>query len=152
MKFFLEDFVSAQDKDLFGQIKDVAISLPDIYLGRDYHGKKIIISCHMMARAFGRVFCLKVVDGFFSGPFCHSWLLTSNGKFIIDVYPVLMLGGPILVSNKDAWDLGARLYKPAHHSKIVKAMAFSSPEFRRSVYRLEKAVEQSLKDCNKQLR
>lgn len=101
MKTYLEeqtDRVPQTEQDIFRAVRRAVNSLPDeMPLGRGPDGK-VILSCHILARAVGRVFGLKCVDGFFHPTFQHSWLVTPSGN-VIDVYPVGILGGPILADR-----------------------------------------------------
>lgn len=104
-------------------------ALPAFDLGRDAKLQPIELSCHILARAVRSQFKnLKVKDGFFNR-FCeHSWLVTPSGN-IIDVYPVAIYGGPILLDCSAASPV-KRLYepKPSHYGK-----RFRTYEFTRSV-------------------
>ncbi len=89
-------YIQEEDLAIFKRIRNAVLKLPDINLGLNKEGDKILLSCHILARAVARVFLLKYVDGFFIPNFCHSWILSPSGH-VIDVYPVGILGGPILM-------------------------------------------------------
>lgn len=88
-----------EDVELFYRVRESVVSLPDIDLGTDPDGVEILLSCHMLAKAIAEVFGLTWVSGFFAPHFEHSWVLAPKGS-IIDVYPVGMLGGPLLLDGK----------------------------------------------------
>lgn len=125
--------VIPEEIELFEKIRNAVINLPDIDLGVDKKGEKIILSCHILGRAIAKIFGLKYVDGYFYPSFQHTWLLTSQGN-IIDVYPVAIFGGPLLIVNKEMspafW-----LYKRRSARKISHGQ-FSQLSFRRSVRKI----------------
>lgn len=131
MKPHVLKFIPKEDLELFEKIKIAVTGMPDdIDLGKDEEGEEIILSCHILARAVAKLFSLKFVDGYFHPNYDHSWLLTLNGN-IIDVYPIAIVGGPILV--KDSFSSPMRwLYKKENISDGL----FSKPSFRRSVRRV----------------
>lgn len=98
MKPIVLQDINEEDLAIFRKVREVMEALPEIDLGNELNGEKILVSCHILCRAFAVVFPqLKCVDGyFFRIGREHSWLETPNGC-IIDVYPIAMLGGPILV-------------------------------------------------------
>lgn len=104
MKFFVENDFTVEELDIFYRIRQAVLQLPDDIdqgkLGKNETGEPVILSCHILARAVANVYGLECQDGFFSkeGCYSHSWLITSSGN-IIDVYPVGILGGPILVES-----------------------------------------------------
>ncbi|HRY60041.1 MAG TPA: hypothetical protein P5096_01535 [Patescibacteria group bacterium] len=140
---------------LFNKIKMTIEMLPHIDLGVDEEGNEIVLSCHILARAVAKAFKLKVQDGSFLviyslkkvkrlediDAMCdstsHSWLLTATGN-IIDVYPVGILGGPILISGYDR-SPAKKLYVP-RSSSFVSAGSFSKPSFKRSVRRVTRQI------------
>lgn len=81
------------DVKIFHRIKTSVAALPDLDLGKD-----IEYSCHLLARAAALRFALKCVDGTFAAGWEHSWLESESGN-IIDVYPVALLGGPVLLDG-----------------------------------------------------
>jgi len=102
-------FIPNEDIGLFEKIKNAINSLPDLDLGKDEDGLPVILSCHILCRAIANVFDLKCVDGYFHSNVQHSWVLTTN-KNIIDVYPVGIFGGPILVHG-ESFCLSSWLYR-----------------------------------------
>ncbi len=131
-------FVLNKDYELFMRIRAVVEKLPDIDLGRDEDGENIILSCHMLARALGKVFGLRWVDGLYAGIGQHSWLVFPHKMYILDCYPVHTLGGPLLVNAKDFLSPGQMLYKPKRH--VISSLPFRSSSFRRSVRLIERAI------------
>ncbi len=129
--------IPSDEVDLFQKIKLAVNELPDIDLGLDDDGKEIILSCHILARAVAKVFGLKPVDGHFYPNFQHTWLLTPH-RHIIDVYPVAILGGPILIdgqlSSPASW-----IYK----KKRLGLKKSKKPSFLRAI----KVVAKSIKDA-----
>lgn len=84
---------------LWENIRKAIDNLPEIDLGKDNKGDTILLSCHMLARAVSAVYGLEFRDGYFGSPgFSHSWIVTEK-KNIIDVYPVGMLGGVLLIDE-----------------------------------------------------
>ena len=94
--------IPKEDVDLLEKIGETVRTLPDVNLGVSADGKKIVLSCHILARALAQVFSLEFKDGYFYPNFEHSWLITPRDN-IIDAYPVGMLissnGGPILIDG-----------------------------------------------------
>lgn len=87
------------DVEMWQRIRKSIEALPDLDLGPDEFDRRVLISCRMLARAVSNVFGLEFRDGYFVSPgFNHSWVVTPE-KNIIDVYPVGILGGPILVDE-----------------------------------------------------
>lgn len=130
MRYLLSDEV-----ELFEKIRAVIVKLPDLELGCDESGQPIILSCHILARAVGKVFDLEVVDGTFCGSYLHSWLIIGR-KNIIDVYPVAMLGGPLLIHG--GYDhTGFRHRTPCflyrEDGSYFSSNAFSYPSFLEAV-------------------
>jgi hypothetical protein len=131
-------FIDAEDIQLFEKIRQTVQVLPDIDLGLDTSERPIVLSCHMLARAIGKAFGIKHVDGYFYPTFEHSWLLTSHNN-IIDVYPVGILGGPILV---DGSRIAPSLYISKHPRVLCgRKHLFSSKYFQRSVRLLIKELK-----------
>ena len=93
MKSILKTGVNKEDIVLFGKIRQAILKLPSIDLG-----EKVPLSCHMLARAIGQIYELKVADGFFYPNFIHSWCTTKHEN-VIDVYPVGIVSGPILMTG-----------------------------------------------------
>lgn len=135
MRPYVSKFIPQENLELFEKIKMAVTAMPDIDLGKDEEGEEIILSCHILARAIAKLFSLKFVDGYFHPNYNHSWLLTPTGN-LIDVYPIAVLGGPILISG--AFSSPARwLYKKENISDGL----FNKPSFRRSVGASIKALQ-----------
>ncbi len=56
------------------------------------------LSCHDRCIAVGELFDLKVEHGYFMPGFEHSWCVDRYGN-IIDVYPLGVIGGPMLIAK-----------------------------------------------------
>jgi len=131
---FAETRVSKDELALFKRIEKIVSCLSDIDLGEDEKGKKIILSCHILARAVSQVFGVKFVDGFYYPNFEHTWLVTSSGN-VIDLYPVATIGGPIMVVEPDYHSPAYWLY---HKKRLNKN--FHSNSFRRAVRKVVAAI------------
>jgi hypothetical protein len=123
---YVKKFVSEDDLGIFLNIRGVVEKLPDIHIG---DGRYDAVSCHMLVRAIEPFFPVSVCDGCFCERYEHSWLLTASGH-IIDVYPVAILGGPILVDGVTYSSPSRRLYK---EDKDRYGERFSRPEFENGV-------------------
>jgi hypothetical protein len=130
--------VSEENQRLFARVESMVSLLPDLDLGRDGRGSKVKLSCHMLCRALGKVLNLKVVDGFWSGTWQHSWLMTPDDACVIDPYPPGTLGGPILVDAARGHFPGRVVYKEGPVEPVV--LPFDDPAFLRSVDEIEKAL------------
>lgn len=88
----------------------------------------MVLSCHILVRAAAKVYNLKYQDGFFPAiGFEHSWLLTPTGN-VIDVYPVGIVGGPIMIDPT----VGHLIYLPKS-IRSISCGRFSQPWFRKAV-------------------
>ncbi len=103
--------ISKHDQKLYEEICTIAGLIPcDFGLGNDRNGNRIELSCHIVVRAFAHVFeKVRCVDGYFSAGFPHSWLETDHFS-LIDVYPVAVIGGPLLY-----WHHPTCHVKPSDH-------------------------------------
>ncbi len=126
---------------LFKEIRRAVDMFPDIDLGVSEDGERLVLSCHILTRAVARVFGLVVQDGYFHPNCSHSWLLLPSGA-IIDVYPIGIIGGPLLVMNDPKWSPGKWLYKPASTRVVSRhsACSFSKPCFRKAVSNVARAL------------
>ncbi|AKM78298.1 MAG: hypothetical protein UY31_C0073G0015 [Candidatus Wolfebacteria bacterium GW2011_GWE1_48_7] len=118
--------INPQDKKLYGETRALVELIPDdIGLGSDYNGKRVELSCHIVARAFANVFSdhVRCVDGYFSAGFPHSWLETEDFA-LIDTFPVQMIGGPLLF-----WK------HPLFHMKVTYALYQEEPSVMHGVYK-----------------
>jgi len=73
--------------------------MPEIDVGKNKKGERVILSCHMITRALARFFPVEYKDGYFGNFNQHSWLITKEG-LIIDPYPVAVIRGPILIDTR----------------------------------------------------
>ena len=122
-------YIPAEDITLFQQIKDGVNKIPDdLDLGNNDEGQQLVLSCHMLARAVGKVFKLHHCDGYYHSNFEHSWILTPSEN-IIDVYPIAVIGGPILIHNGFMGCPARLLYIP----KRISRGRFDNSLFRLSV-------------------
>lgn len=98
MKAYISSLISSRDCKLFSQIEQIMHEMPEVDLGKDSRGK-VLISCHMLAQALAKSFSrLTYQHGYFvHHAWSHSWLLVDGGDLLIDPYPWLMLGGPIMI-------------------------------------------------------
>lgn len=111
MKPYILSFVSPEDYELFLKIEGVVREMPEVDLGKDKRGEKISVSCHMITRALAHFFPVEHRDGyFFKKHLQHSWLVRGN-YIIIDPYPILMVGAPIMVTNRLIMSPWRFLYK-----------------------------------------
>jgi hypothetical protein len=91
--------VPARDLEVFEDVRRKVRRLPDLDLGRDEKGEILELSCHMLARAIALIHpVLEIRDGYYTFHFEHSWLVTPDFN-IVDVYPVGIVGGPVLVHH-----------------------------------------------------
>ena len=98
MKPYASLIVPPEDLALFTKIERIVQEMPEVELGKDGKGEKILVSCHTLVRALARFFPVECQDGHF-GNCEHSWLITRTG-LIIDPCPVAVVGGPILVDTR----------------------------------------------------
>jgi len=96
---YVTQFIEPYELAQFEEICRVVRELPDLELGFNKDGSRILLSCHILSRAVAMVFELKYVDGFFKPHYQHSWVLNERGN-LIDVYPVAMVGGPIMYPHQ----------------------------------------------------
>lgn len=90
--------INKEDQKMFSQIEKIIENLEEVDLGEESGGRKILISCHLLAKALINFFPVEVHDGYFcQKPYSHSWLTTERS--IIDVYPIAVIGGPILIDR-----------------------------------------------------
>ncbi len=138
---YVTKYISGQEIALFEQIRSVVNKLPDLDLGRDNEGQPVPLTCHMLARAVARVFTLRFADGFFYPKYPHSWVLTPD-RHIIDVYPIAVIGGPILIEGNMMLSPSKQYYLKA--PREIYRGRFGNKEFRRSVNRIARELKASL--------
>lgn len=142
---FANQYVSQEEMNIYEVIVLIVRNMRDIDLGRDEDGKAIVLSCHMLARAIGKIFNLKIVDGYYHHGYEHSWLVTPSGH-IIDVYPVGMIGGPLICIGGRFSPFNS-LYK-AQSAKRISAGRFSRPSFRRSLRMISAEIVRTAKEIH----
>lgn len=131
-------YVSDHEAALFERIKRSVDLMPDLDLGLDEKQRPIVLSCHMLARATASVFALQYADGYFLPHFEHSWVFTPSGH-VIDVYPIAMLGGPVLIDGA----IAKKWYRKEHPKKLWgRKLSFRQASFRRCVRKLTKSIKQ----------
>jgi hypothetical protein len=101
LKAYAVTEVSERTLELFNKIRRIFKGLPEIELEADDGEGEKPVSCHMIVRALAEIFSLDYKDGYFGPGFEHSWLVPERGV-IIDVYPVALVGGSILVVTRYA--------------------------------------------------
>jgi hypothetical protein len=137
MKPYAVYFVPPGDLALFHQIEKIVQELPDVDLGVNEKGQKVLISCHMVARALARFFpAVRCRDGYFGNTHKHSWLVTRS-SLVIDVYPIAVTGGPILVDIRFISPWGS-LYQEANLPGL------KGVRFRKNLDKLVEAVRQTM--------
>ena len=136
MKSYASIVVPPEDLALFYKIEKVIHEMPEVDLGRDKEGKKIVVSCHMICRALAKFFPVKCKDGYFGEFNLHSWLITEN-RLIIDPYPVAVVGGPILIDTRymTPW---RSLYHEGSFSRL------SNPDFLKQVEKVTEVVRKTI--------
>ena len=133
---YVEKHVPSKDLELFRRIERLVHQLPDLDLGKDERGEPIILSCHMICRALARMFPdVRVQDGRFAHVAQHSWLITKRG-WVIDPYPVGILGGPLLVGHEIS------IYFHLYCEQPLTVSAFSQDSFHRSVDRIGAVLQE----------
>lgn len=131
-------FIPEDDLALFERVQKILHCFESPDLGTNESGEQIVLSCHMLSRAFTRILPVSVRDGAFLTFYEHSWVETPSG-YVIDVYPVGAVGGPLLY-DKGVYSPKSLMFTRASAKKISKGR-FDTPSFRRSVRRITKALE-----------
>ncbi len=134
---YVRRYIPDDEIVLFEEVSKRIQALPDIDLGVNEMGRPIVLSCHMLARAVARVFHLPYCDGYFHRVYRHSWVCTPTNN-IIDVYPIAMIGGPILYDG-NVGSPARLLYTKTSAIKISDG-TFNTKSFRRSVERIRRAL------------
>jgi len=100
-------------------------------------------SCHALCRAFSMYLPkLTVRDGYFGVGATHSWLRVLDcDTFLIDVYPWVTIGGPLLVSIEplSPWK---EIYRPADEW-LIKHVHENMAGYAEAV----RAVESACRSC-----
>ena len=139
MKPYMASLVTEENHILFQKISQIIEALPDIDLGKDAKGRKVLVSCHMIVRGLARIFTeVERHDGYFGKIMGHSWLtIKSDSRLIIDPYPVALIGGPIMVHSGFFTVPWNRLYIEARLPYI------GGQEFRRHVGVVTRALKKN---------
>lgn len=138
---YVARYLTARDVEIFQRIRGLVEGLPDdIDLGSNDRGEKVVLSCHILVRAFARVCHLRYRDGYFHPNYRHSWLLTPDGQ-IIDAYPVAIWGGPFMIDgSRERYSPARWLYLPKS-TRMISAGSFARPWFRKAVRRITRALK-----------
>lgn len=128
--------ISQADQDIFASIRRAVIQLPDDL--QDEDGQVINLTCHNLAMAVGYAFRLRWQHGYYASPaYPHSWVILN--KHVVDVYPVAMLGGPVLLDGESF--IVQHLYMP-QPTIAVSQKHFHNPVFRRHVATIHHSLKQ----------
>lgn len=106
--------------------------------------------CHLMASIVSQTFPVRLVDGYWSGEFLHSWVETKSGH-IIDVSPIdcrslpIMFPGVLLRNKTCSWK---RVFREAK-SKKDKVIFIKIRQSNKYVTAYETAVEQTKEICSR---
>lgn len=130
MKTFAEAYIAKQDIEIFQGIRRLIDSVDGFDIGGE-------LTCHDISRAVAGIFPVRMETGYYFRGFEHSWLRTEN-RNIIDVYPVGVIGGPILV----AYEVGQFLYRP----EVLKNVDTLSDTFDATAKIIEEALRQKIKE------
>lgn len=143
-----EGYISKEELELFQEIRQAVERLPDIRLNS-------VLSCHVLARSVKIVFgeSLEVVDGHLYPTYAHSWLKLPSGN-VIDVYPVGIIGGPLLVEGRNWKSPGVRLYlpeeNPGRRERVQKE--FTEQKFLDDVNQIALALSFARSEGSKQVK
>lgn len=135
---YVARYISEENLALFARMKRAVERMRDPDLGLDEEGRKIILSCHMLARAADEVFPVRVRDGYFAGNYEHSWGETPGGH-LVDLYPVAVVGGPVMFEGSVS-SPQRRIYRRLSARKLSMGR-FGKNSFRRSVRRIARALK-----------
>ena len=130
-----------EDLELFSKIERIIQEMPEVDLGVDKEGKKVLVSCHILARALANVFPIEYKHGYFvDRAHSHSWLVTKSGM-IIDPCPWAMVGGPILMDTRFTipW---SQLYREAPSPKPL--LKLHNIDFLERVEKVTKVIKQTM--------
>lgn len=125
MRPYIAREVSSETWKLFHQMRDVFLRLPDSFVVPCFFDGEMIPleiaeatlhpNCHMLTRAFAKVFPVRVHDGYLAQTrvdgqtvhLHHSWLTPrSESASIIDLQPLGVVTGPILLLKKYSLEYG----------------------------------------------
>jgi len=131
-----QGIIPNEDIEMLSRIRRILKNLPDLDLSNDSSGQKILLSCHILARALANHFRLEYRDGHYCRRYEHAWLVTPQSH-IIDFYPIATVGGPIMIAHD--FVNSTRLYQPCHARQLTPK--FSDPSFRRAVKILIRTIQ-----------
>lgn len=118
MRFHTRKHFSLEARNLRRVLAKILRRLDD---GKEAHRD---YSCHTLSRAFVHLLHLyphlmrgvesepRVHDGLFAGKWAHSWISFPGDEFLLDVYPVAMLPGTVLLLEADCNSPWPSLYVP----------------------------------------
>src|SRR5207248_4834880 len=92
--------LSADEINLFQQVRQVVDALPHVELGSQKLGKRSLTP-HLLVRALARVFGVSYRDGYYHLYTPHAWLETPEGN-VIDVCPVGAVGAILVDCGRDS--------------------------------------------------
>ena len=151
MKPYCLKFIPEEEVTLFLKIKAAGEQLEDLDLGIDDDQEPIPVSCHMIARAVAELFPVMLKDGFYLKGYQHSWIVTVSGH-LIDVYPIGVLGGPILCENTSMLSPARRLYHEVDlEAESIVYDFFKKPWFLRSVQTVTDALRKAIATSNEKI-
>ena len=138
MDTYADRHIEPEDIEIFHQIERVIDDLIVPNLGVDDEGRKIELSCHMLAEVIEEIFGLKRINGYFMTGYYHSWLVTTNQN-IIDVYPVGTIGRPLLIARQIIHKQG-----PIYIEDKNLDLGQSKPSYKKSLELVRVAVYESI--------
>jgi len=121
-----------EEQQLLEDSKVIFKALPDIFSEQP-------VSCYQVAEAFARHFNLPRVTGYFGEIYEHSWLIAPGGN-ILDVYPVGVLGGPVLVACVEHEHCPGRVLYKENRDSWALARVLNHREFEPNVAILLEAI------------
>lgn len=126
--------LSVQEKEVWEKIKKIFQDIHSIEINRNGFEGDITATSHILCSALADIFNLELGQGFCNED-KHYWLKTEHG-LIIDVMPVGVLSGPILVDPV--------LIKKNYY-KEMKLNNYSQMQYACCIERVKKAVQEYLR-------
>ena len=141
MKTYMESLMTPEEVAFFRVIERLMHEMPEVDLGLNHQGHKISVSCHMVCHALAQLFPqLECQDGYFARKGIeHSWL-TLNRDFIIDPYPVAIMGGPIMADCRYIGLPWQNLYIPSRE----RFPCLDAPNFPKHVEKITNVMQSVL--------